>query len=817
MAARLTAERSETGSPAGSAGGPGAHALTVLQFREILDVVAGFASSRAGAQRIGELVPVRDRGQIEAELSRVAAMRALISGDDGWTPHPIPDVADALSRLAVAGTVFSGLELRDAAALLRTSRLTRDALGADSRPAVARGVLADFRQRLHADSGAEQALERAIDADGSVRDEASHALRKIRRELRGAEGELIALLDRIIARLEPHHRVSDASVTVRNGRYVIPVRREGRGSVGGLVHDASGSGATLFMEPPAAVEATNRIRELEADEHEEVDRILHELTGALRPAAAALSASLEALITLDALYARGRYAERFDCHGVRLRDPGSGFRIVNGRHPLLLAQGGTVVPFDLEMAADERTLCISGPNTGGKTVLLKAIGLISLLVQAGVPAPASAASEIAIHDDFFADIGDEQSIEASLSTFSAHLRNLGDVLRSAGPTSLVLIDELGSGTDPLEGAALGGAILEALTSRRTLTLATTHLGALKDLAGETGGIVNASLEFDAALLAPTYRLIKGIPGRSYGLSIARRLDLPADVLDRAEARVPAMERDVNALLAALEARDKEMTERAGDLEQSLAASRERAARLAERETRVRERERSVERESRKEARRYVLEARRLVERTIADLRRAAADSAEAVAREARRTLEEVAESHNKRVDQLEREELNVGRRTTAQNQSRSALSVGDTVAVDALDGRLGRVTELREATAVVTVGAVRMTWPRTGLQRVEAPPPSDMSKVMTGDLPEVTAATEIDLRGMRVDELDENLLQAIDAVVRADLHSLRIIHGKGTGALRARVAEMLQKDTRVRSFRLGLWNEGGAGVTVAEL
>ncbi len=335
-------------------------------------------------------------------------------------------------------------------------------------------------------------------------------------------------------------------------------------------------------------------------------------------------ASLDALVMLDSLYGRARYAIAFECAQAELCQPDEGFALRNGRHPLLLAQGVSVIPFDLEMGSGERTLLVSGPNTGGKTVLLKSIALISALVQSGVPAPVAAGSRVAIFDNLFADIGDEQSIEASLSTFSAHLKNLGEILVAATPQSLVLVDELGSGTDPVEGAALGGAILEELTRRGALTVATTHLGALKELATEVPGVVNASLQFDAVALAPTYRLIKGIPGRSYGISIARRLGLREDVLDRAEERVPQGERDVNRLLADLEAREAELTARERDVAIGQESVQARAHRVAEREQRVKQREREIEKESRAGARRYLLDARAEIERTIRELREAGA-------------------------------------------------------------------------------------------------------------------------------------------------------------------------------------------------
>jgi DNA mismatch repair protein MutS2 len=785
-----------------------------------LELVAGRATSALGGALIRRLEPQTDRGLLEAEHARVAAVRSIIQGEQPWHPEPLPDLVAALSRLRVEGVVWNGAELLAGAQLLRSSRRTQDALKDERRPALARAVLAPLADRLLAVRSLEDAIERTFDNDGSVRDDASPVLRRVRRELRAAEGELVRLLERVIERLEPHHRVSDMSVTVRDGRYVIPVRREGRGSVGGIVHGASATGATLFVEPPAAVEFGNRIRELEAEEREEVDRILRELTDALRPHRESMLDATEALAALDALFARARFALEFRCMGTTLVDASDGFVVQNGRHPLLLAQGIAVVPFDLAMSATERTLLVSGPNTGGKTVLLKALALISAMAQSGIPAPASAESRIAVYDDFFADIGDEQSIEASLSTFSAHVKNLSEIIRSASPSSLVLIDELGSGTDPVEGAALGWAVLEALTRRGTMTIATTHLGALKELASELPGVVNASLQFDADALAPTYRLIKGIPGRSYGISIARRLELSEEVVARAEQRLPQQERDVAALIEQLEQRAEALTTREQETAAILDDARQKMADLARREHNVRERERRAERESRQETRRYLLDARQEIERTLKELRKTESEALEEAAREARQHTELLAARQAAELERLDREDANVARRGSARaTPPRGAtreITAGTWVDLATLGGKQARVVEIRDTSAVVTLGAIKMTVPLSSLTPSEASP-VDVAVSWTADLPDVSAPTEIDVRGMRVDEAEGVVMQALDAAVRADLRSLRIIHGKGTGALRERVAEMLTKDTRVKQFRLGAWNEGGAGVTVAEL
>ena len=664
----------------------------------------------------------------------------------------------------------------------------------------------------------EEAIERAIGEDGLVRDDASPALRRLRRELRASHGELIRILERVMGGLESHHRAPDMSVTVREGRYVIPVRREGVRQVGGIVHGASGTGGTLFIEPPAAIEYGNRIRELESEELEEVERILRELTDQLRPHRDAMTDSLDALAELDSLYARGRYAARFQCTPATLVPARAGFEIHLGRHPLLLAKGIDVVPFDLALLAEERTLLVSGPNTGGKTVLLKAIGLVSAMSQAGIPAPVGTESRVPVFDDVLADVGDEQSIEASLSTFSAHLKNLSEILRLATHDSLVLIDELGSGTDPQEGAALGWAILESLTARGATTLASTHLGQLKELATQVPAVVNASLQFDAVELAPTYRLIKGVPGRSYGISIARRLALPPEVVTRAEERIPQGERDMAALIERLERKEKELVERESEATAMQDDARERIASVIRREHNVRERERTVEKQSRQEARKYVLEARAEIERTIKELRKkgnaAADDAIEEMGRDARRRAEELAAKQADVLDRLEAEERAVERkRGHVPVAERGPVAVNDAVEVGTLAGKVGRVLDLRGKDAVVAVGSLKLTVPLATLKRTDAPQEKAVNYI--GDAPEVHVSTEINLLGLRADEAETAVLQALDSAVRADLKSLRIIHGKGTGALREVVNEMLRKDTRVREFRMGAWNEGGAGVTVA--
>ncbi|MEK7400994.1 MAG: endonuclease MutS2 [Gemmatimonadota bacterium] len=794
------------------------HALSVLEFPRVLDDVAGRAVSEPGAARVRALHPSADRQWIHREHSRVAAVRALRAGEPPLGAERVPPMTVALDRLRIAGLSWRADELRDARLLLQGARRTREALRDEKRPPAPRAVLSALGDRLFHDKTLATALDKAIADDATVNDNASPALRRVRRELRASEGELVKVLERQLAKLDDSLRVPDMSVTVRNGRYVIPVRREGRSAIGGIVHDASATGATVFVEPPAAIEFSNRLRELEAEEREEVERVLAELTEMLRPHRDALLASLDALSELDSLHARAAWADALNAGAPLFNDPSAGWAIVGGKHPLLLAGGVDAVPFDLAMDASERTLVVSGPNTGGKTVLLKAVGLLSAMAQSGIPPTAAPGSAFAVFDDYFADIGDEQSIEASLSTFSAHLRNLAEILESATASSLVLIDELGSGTDPLEGAALGWAILEALTERGTSTLASSHLGALKELATQVASVVNGSLQFDEEHLAPTYRFSKGVPGRSYGISIARRLRLPEEIVARAEARVPRAERETATLLQRLEVQRAMLASREAELAELLDDAKRRNLRISARENSVREREREVERQSREEARKYLLNARAEIERTVRELRKAGSDDVADKARLARQQTEQLAGKHAEALELLdaeERDELASSRRPKTKAGT-AAVVVGDFATVATLGGKRGRILEVRGTDALVTVGSMKVTVPLAALVKDESGEPVAAAPVR-GDVPDAEARGEVDLRGLRVDEMEPLLFRAIDDAIRADLPALRIIHGKGTGALRDRVTEMLKKDTRVKQFRLGGWTEGGSGVTMADL
>jgi DNA mismatch repair protein MutS2 len=545
--------------------------------------------------------------------------------------------------------------------------------------------------------------------------------------------------------------------------------------------------------------------------------VLRELTGMLRPELPALRGVVEMCVAVDDLVARARYAVAVEGEVPELVPAPSAVRIVNGRHPLLLAGSEPVVPFDLEMDPAERTLLISGPNTGGKTVLLKAVGLASAMAQSGIVPPVGGGSRLPAFGGFFADIGDRQSISASLSTFSAHVAMLRRILADADAGSLVLLDEVGSGTDPAEGAALAGAILASLTARKALTLATTHLGALKDLASHTPGVVNASLQFDAATLTPTYRFVKGVPGRSYGLAIARRLGIAPEILADAEERVPDAERNLDTLLAAVEERGREVRETQARLEQREAELEALGARLSSQDERQRAREaelkrleKDADRAARRQARQYLMDARRLVEDAIGAARAAGTVADEEAAREARRMVEQGIGEH------AEPAELADGAARVAAPQAIAAKT-----RVRLPSGGTGEVLEVRaDGTAVVAVGAMKVVLesslltplPPSGAQRKDA---RAAAKTSTSPAPEA-AALEVDLRGLTGDEAEQATIAAVDAAVLAEQPFLRIIHGMGTGVVRERVRRVVSGDRRITRFGFAPRNQGGTGVTIVE-
>jgi DNA mismatch repair protein MutS2 len=787
-------------------------ALDTLEFDSVLQLVAAHAVGPLGKARVLGRRPTTDIDWISAELARVAEVAALFRRGDSLLAEPIPDLTRALARLRIEGSVLEGVELAALQRMLGSARNVSLDLRRVAEPAPLTALLI---QSLP-DKAIERRLEQSLDPDGNLLDTASPGLAAARREVQAARQRLLRRLDSLLRGLGPSAAPADASVTVRGNRYVIPVRRDSRSRPPGIIHDESGSAGTLFIEPSETIELGNALREAQVEEEREVLRVLRELTGLLRPELPVIRGAVEMCVAVDDLVARARYAVAVSGEIPQVEPAPAALRIVNGRHPLLLSGAQPVVPFDLELDQDERTLLISGPNTGGKTVLLKAVGLATALAGSGVIPPVGAGSRLPIFRQLYADIGDRQSIAASLSTFSAHVRMLRGVLEDADDRTLVLLDEIGSGTDPVEGAALAAATLVSLTRRGSVTLATTHLGALKELAGHEPGVVNASLQFDAATLTPTYHFLKGVPGRSYGLSIARRLGVARDILDDAEARVPDAERRLDALLAAVEERERQLrgeraaaAERTVELDSLTARLDVQQASQAAREAELKRREKDAEREGRRQARAYLLEARQRVEEALGAARGAADEVA---AREARRLVEDGIREEGEALERTEKTE-----RTERTDRSR-ALNVGDRVRVPS--GGKGQVLEVRsDDKLVVALGSMRMVLDASELEHLPSSSPSSSSSLSSPPSPPSPpspSSLEIDLRGMTGDEAETATVAAVDAAVLAEQPFLRIIHGMGTGVVRERVQRVVAGDRRISRYSFAPRNQGGTGVTIVE-
>ncbi len=800
----------QSGTPSALPPDQCADALETIEFDQVIDLVAAHAVGPLGAARVRARLPSDDLAWITGELTRVGEVAALFRRGDVLLVEPIPDVGRALSRLRIEGSALEGGQLAALHRVLVAARLT----AAELRRVADIAPRASALARPLPDKSLERRLEQSVDQDGALLDGASPRLAAARREVHAARQRLLRKLETLLRGLDANTAPADASVTVRGGRYVIPVRRDSRSRPGGIVHDESGSAGTLFIEPAEAIELGNALREAEVGEEREALRVLRELTELLRPEHPVLRDLVEMCVAVDDLVARARYAVSVHGEVPEVAPAPATLIVVNGRHPLLLAGTEPVVPFDLELGAGERTLLISGPNTGGKTVLLKAVGLAAALAQSGIVPPVGPESRLPVFRRFYADIGDRQSIAASLSTFSAHVRMLRRILDDADDATLVLLDEVGSGTDPAEGASLAAAALTSLTGRGSLTLATTHLGSLKEVASHTPGVVNASLQFDAATLTPTYRFLKGVPGRSYGLAIARRLGVAPEILADAEARVPDAERSLDALLAAVEERQRELAAAQATVAERGVELDALGARLAlqeesqsAREGDLKRREKDAERSARRQARAFLLEARQRVEQALGAARSAADDAA----REARRLVEEGIRDQGEELERAERPDPAEVAPTDRE------LGIGDRVRL--AGGGAGQILELRaDGKLVVAMGAMKMVVDadqatRTGgrdAARTSSPAASAPSA------PDSEASLELDLRGMTGDEAEMATLAAVDAAVLAEQPYLRIIHGMGTGVVRERVRRVVSGDRRVAQFGFAPRNQGGTGVTVVE-
>jgi len=790
-----------------------------LEWTEVLALLAREARTPMGRERARETTPLTDLPAIRRLLAETAQARAAL-GQQGAPPwEGIPDVRPTLEAARVPGSVAEGADLAALIPLLEAAARLR-AYGraiAPIAPDLADSLVGVPQQRELA-----ELLRRSLDADGQVRDEASPALRRVRQRVRDLRREIVKRLEAYFGGPNADTTFQERYVTVRHGRYVLPIRSEAKGRLRGIVHDRSQSGATLFVEPEAMVEANNDLVQATREEEAEIVRILAALTDAVREALPDLDALVAGIGALDLIFARGAFAER-----MAAVEPTVGEErdiVLRGAlNPLLLAQawksegGHPVIPMDIEIGADRPLLVITGPNAGGKTVALKTLGLLSLMAQSGCHVPARDGARIAVFSQLFAIVGDDQSVAENLSTFSAFVKQLREVLERVDDRSLVLLDELGAGTDPDDGAALAQAVLEALAERGAMVAASTHLEPLKGFASTHPRARNASVEFDRERLAPTFRLVYDRPGQSYALSIGARLGLPPALIERAHAHRSTQHLQLQELLARLDDRDRKDAERDALLARREAESAGLLARAQAEMEAARASARETMARARAEAQRLVTEVRRHVNDEWDRLKRT------------EKSRPELERSRKRLVETAKRVEETAGSAAPAAPAS-GPPAAGDRVEIAHL-GLKGHVVSLDGETATVQAGAITVKVPAQALrvlargEGVVYAAPRMVTGQGTSSRARSTVAVpgksgvaiELHLIGRTTSEARDLLEKYLDDAFLAGLTSVRIIHGKGTGALRRAVEDVLSSHPLVAEHRPGASSEGGAGATVATL
>ena len=786
----------------------------VLELDKILERLKEYTSCPDSGEEALQITPAPDLFTAEKLLRCTDDAHMLLAKFGGPAFGGLRNIDNALAR-AAAGGVLTMRELLDISEVLRVIRGVNEW---HARQVSIETTLDDCFNGLVPNRFLEEKITSSILSDEEMSDNASSELASIRRKIRKASSSIRERLDKMIRSDTYRKFLQDAIVTQRNGRFVVPVKSEYRSEIGGLVHDTSGSGATVFIEPAAVVEANNEIKVLESKERDEIERILTALSAEAGMQGETIRASYRCAVELDLVFAKARFAYALNAACPSLNEEGV-TDLKRARHPLL--NKDTVVPVDICLGERFDTLVITGPNTGGKTVALKTVGLLSLMAACGLMIPASEGSRVCIYKDVFADIGDEQSIEQSLSTFSSHMVNIVDILKNAGEGDLVLIDELGAGTDPVEGAALAIAVLETLREQGCRVAATTHYAELKAYAVETPGVENGSCEFDVASLRPTYRLLIGVPGRSNAFAITERLGMEKRVVDRARSLVSEDDTRFERVVDTLEEKRVE-TEKALQLAEEKLREAEHASQKAE-EARARAKkdaEREIE-NARGEARRIVEKTRRdaaALNDEINALRKEAADKKNLgdLAAQAKRIMRQKMSALDETADPVE---------TPAVEDEDYVLprplKIGDTVRVVGMGGE-AEVLSLPDGKGMVGVraGFIKTRVKLSDLRLIEKKKKEDSKTVLktTGESRAfVKTSDRCDLRGMNADEALLTLDRFMDAAVMAKLGEVTVIHGKGTGVLRSAVQKYLKGHHAVKSFRLGAFGEGEDGVTVVTL
>lgn len=782
--------------------------LLKLELDQVLELLAQCAGSQEGKEACRTLRPSSDLEDVQILLQETTAASDLCTRKGNPSFSDVKDVSAALERADMGG-VLQPKELLAIAGVLRSARTVKSYISEDDQAT----VLDTLFRALTPNKYLEDRIFGAILSEEEIADNASPALADIRRHMRIQSAKIRDGLQKVIASPAYAKFLREPIITIRQGRYVVPVKSECRGDVPGLVHDVSATGSTFFIEPMSAVNANNALRELELKEKKEIERILAELSSEAAAHREDIQLSFTLLVRLDVIFAKAKLGYRMNAWAPLMNDQGR-VELRNARHPLI--ESKRVVPISVRLGTDFDTMIITGPNTGGKTVTLKTIGLLTLMAECGLHIPAGDGSCLSTFEAILADIGDEQSIAQSLSTFSSHMRTIVDIVEQCDDRTLVLFDELGAGTDPAEGAALAISLIEFCRKLGSRVVATTHYAELKLYAMRTSGVINASCEFDVETLQPTYKLLIGIPGKSNAFAISRKLGLPEHILKEAADLVGQSDKDFEDVLTQLEQQRQQME-----------SAKTEAERLRRETQRIKEQSEAYSAQLQKEKDKALQQAREQAQQIIEDARRtanAAADELKAL----RKQLSENADVQgiNQRQAELRRtlneaqSKLRLGQPEKDRPAPSRQVLVGDTVELLKLGTRASVIAINKDGSYQLQAGILKLTAKPDEVYLLEQDNPYKAKQgrpAHSGREMKMSAmATEVDLRGMDSVEAICVLERYLDEAMRSNLQSVRIIHGKGTGVLRAAVHQSLRKNKFVKKFRLGVYGEGEDGVTIAE-
>ncbi|ADU31420.1 endonuclease MutS2 [Evansella cellulosilytica] len=780
----------------------------ILEYDKMKSQLVNHASSSLGKQRVEHLQPSLNFSEIEhAQKSTYEGAKVLRL--KGQAPlGGIRDIRASVKRAKIGGAL-NEIELLDVSSTIYGSRRFKSFVEAMIEDEVELTIIPELAENIVPLTDVERDIKQAIDENGEVLDSASPALRTLRQQIRSYESSVRSKLESITRSSSGRKMLSDGIITIRNDRYVIPVKQEYRGHFGGMVHDQSASGATLFIEPSSVVEINNQLREARMKEKQEISRILLALSVLVSEVAEELLTIVEVMSEIDFIFAKALYSLEIGGTQPKLNEDGY-IHMAKARHPLIAKD--EIVPIDIEIGKEYSSLVITGPNTGGKTVTLKTVGLLTLMVQSGLQIPCEEGSSAAVFQHIFADIGDEQSIEQSLSTFSSHMTNIVDILKHVDHRSLVLFDELGAGTDPTEGAALAISILDYVYNVGAKVIATTHYSELKGYAYNREGVMNASVEFDVETLRPTYRLLIGVPGRSNAFAISRRLGLSDTIIEDAKSHITADTNKIENMIASLESSRKN-AEREMEESELLRKEAEQLHQQLEKEFEKLQMEREkILQQAEEKAEQSLNKATAEAEKIISELREIQRSNPQIKDHqliEAKKRLEE-AKPHlvNKKSNEKPK---------TSSNSKKKKLIPGDEVKVLSFDQKGHIVEQVNDKEYFVQLGMMKMKVKADDIQYMSSPKQLEKQSLSTVRGKDSHVKTELDLRGERYDSAMMEVEKYLDDAVLAGYHQVSIIHGKGTGALRKGVQDLLKTHRNVKETRMGAAGEGGSGVTIVSL